>query len=134
MDVDDFKRVNDTFGHMFGDDVLSYVAKQILGAFHHSDVVARYGGDEFVVFAPVIDRETLEQRLQRLCEVFRFPYHGETVEYKVSVTIGAALFPRDGSDYDTLLDHADCALYEAKSRGKDQYVLYEPYMKGESKD
>lgn len=134
IDVDDFKRVNDTFGHMFGDNVLCYVAKQILNVFRHTDVVARYGGDEFVVFAPSIQREILQDRLQRLCAAFKFPYRGEAVEYKVSVTIGAAISPDDGTDYDTLLDHADCALYEAKSRGKDQFVLYESYMKGESSE
>lgn len=130
IDVDDFKRVNDTFGHMFGDDVLCYVAKQILGVFRHTDVVARYGGDEFVVFAPSIQREILEDRLQRLCGAFRFPYRGEAVEYKVSVTIGAAMYPDDGVGYEALLEHADCALYEAKRRGKDQFVLYDASMKG----
>lgn len=132
IDVDDFKRVNDTFGHMFGDDVLCYVAKQILSVFRHTDVVARYGGDEFVVFAPSIQKEILEDRLKRLCGAFKFPYRGEQVEYKVSVTIGAAMYPNDGVGYDALLEHADCALYEAKSRGKDQFALYEPHMKGKN--
>lgn len=132
IDVDDFKRVNDTLGHMFGDDVLCYVAKLILGVFRHTDVIARYGGDEFVVFAPSIQRSVLEDRLKQLCGAFKFPYRSETIEYKVSVTIGAAMFPQDGADYETLLEHADCALYEAKSRGKDQYVLYEPNMQGKA--
>ena len=134
IDVDDFKRVNDTFGHMFGDNVLCYVAKQILGVFRHSDVVARYGGDEFVVFAPSIQPEVLKDRLQRLCNAFKFPYRGESIEYKVSVTLGAAMYPNDGVDYSTLLDHADCALYEAKNLGKDRFVLYEPHMKGKSNE
>lgn len=128
IDIDDFKHVNDTLGHMFGDDVLCCVAKRILGVFRHTDVAARYGGDEFVVFVSSISRETLEERLRQLCEVFRYPYRNETVEYKISGSIGGAMYPADGSDYETLLDHADCALYEAKKRGKDQYVLYEPYM------
>ncbi len=134
IDVDDFKRVNDTFGHMFGDDVLCYVAKQILGVFRHSDVVARYGGDEFVVFAPSIQQEVLKDRLQRLCNAFKFPYRGESVDYKVSVTIGAAMYPNDGADFGALLDHADCALYEAKNLGKDRFVLYEPHMKGKTNE
>lgn len=134
VDVDDFKRVNDTFGHMFGDNVLCYVAKQILGVFRHSDVVARYGGDEFVVFAPSIQEDVLKDRLQRLCNAFKFPYRGESVDYKVSVTLGAAMYPNDGMDYSTLLEHADCALYEAKNLGKDRYVLYKPYMKGKTQE
>ena len=131
IDVDDFKRVNDTLGHMFGDDVLCWVAKQLLGVFRHTDVIARYGGDEFVVFAPSIQRPVLEERLKRLCGAFQFPYRNDTMEYKVSGSIGAAMYPQDGADYETLLDHADCALYEAKSRGKDQYVVYESYMQGD---
>ena len=131
IDVDNFKRINDTLGHMFGDDVLCWVAKQILGVFRHTDVIARYGGDEFVVFAPFIQQSVLEDRLKRLCGAFQFPYRNSTMDYKVSGSIGAAMYPQDGGDYEALLDHADCALYEAKSRGKDQYVMYEPHMQGD---
>lgn len=130
LDVDDFKRINDTLGHMGGDDVLCWVAKQILGVFRHTDVIARYGGDEFVVFAPNLQRPVLEERLKHLSHVFRFPYRNSAAECKVTGSIGAALYPQDGTSYESLLDHADCALYEAKSRGKDQFVLYEPHMKG----
>jgi len=133
IDVDDFKRVNDTMGHIFGDDVLCYVAKQILGVFRHTDVIARYGGDEFVVFAPSIQRDVLIERLNRLYNSFKYPYRNGSIEYNVSVTIGASLFPDDGADYDVLLEHADCALYEAKARGKARFVLYEPYMQSNSK-
>ena len=131
IDVDDFKQVNDSMGHMFGDDVLCYVAKRILGVFRHTDIIARYGGDEFVVFAPSIQPSILEDRLKRLCDAFTFPYRNDKLEYKVSVTIGAAMYPEDGSEYDTLVEHADCALYEAKRRGKKQFVLFAPYMKGD---
>ena len=131
IDVDDFKKVNDTYGHIFGDDVLCYIAKQIMGIFRHTDIIARYGGDEFVVFAPSVEKTILEERLKRLCATFQYPYRSNTVEYKISCSIGAAIFPADGLDYDTLLDHADCALYEAKRRGKNTYVLYESHMKGD---
>jgi len=129
IDIDDFKHVNDTLGHMFGDDILCCVAKRILGVFRHTDIAARYGGDEFVVFVGSISREVLQERLRQLCEVFRYPYRNETVEYKISGSIGGAMYPEDGGDYQTLLDHADCALYEAKRRGKDQYVLYQSNMR-----
>ncbi|MBQ4354243.1 MAG: EAL domain-containing protein [Clostridia bacterium] len=131
VDVDNFKGVNDTYGHMFGDDVLCYMAKQILGIFRHSDMIARYGGDEFVVFAPSIEREVLRARLDKLYETLRFPYRNAGTEMRITATMGAAFFPENGADYETLLHHADCALYEAKERGKNQYVFYEPYMKGE---
>ena len=133
VDVDDFKRANDTYGHMFGDDVLCFVAKQLLGIFRHTDIIARYAGDEFVVFAPSMDPEILKARLQKLLATFQYPYRNDNIEYPVSVTLGAAIYPHDGTDYATLLEHADCALYEAKENGKKQFMLYEPYMKGESK-
>ena len=132
IDIDDFKHVNDTLGHMFGDDILCCVAKRVLGIFRHTDVVARYGGDEFVVFVNGIARVELEKRLKQLCDVFRFPYRNDTVTYQISGSIGAAMFPEDGRNYQDLLDHADCALYAAKERGKDQFAMYEPYMEGSS--
>jgi len=129
IDVDDFKQVNDTMGHRFGDDVLCYVAKQILGVFRHTDIIARYGGDEFVVFAPYIRQETLEERLKKLCGAFGYPYRGAAGEYKISGSIGAAICPRDGTEYKILLHNADSALYEAKRRGKDQFVIFDPVWK-----
>ena len=132
IDIDDFKHVNDTLGHMFGDDIICCVAKRVLGIFRHTDVVARYGGDEFVVFVNGINRLELEKRLQHLCEVFRFPYRNDTVTYRISGSIGAAMFPEDGNNYQDLLDHADCALYVAKERGKDQYALYTSDMEASS--
>lgn len=132
IDIDDFKHVNDTLGHMFGDDILCCVAKRVLGVFRHTDIVARYGGDEFVVFVNGIARVELEKRLGQLCDVFRFPYRNDTVTYQISGSIGAAMFPDDGRNFQDLLDHADCALYAAKERGKDQFVMYEPYMDGAS--
>ena len=134
IDVDDFKQVNDTLGHRFGDDVLCYVAKQILGVFRHTDIIARYAGDEFVVFAPYIQQNTLEDRLKKLCSAFSYPYRNDTVEYRVSCSVGAAMFPRDGTEYQRLLHTADCALYEAKKRGKNQFVVFESYMEDQHAD
>ena len=133
FDIDDFKKVNDTLGHMVGDDVICYVAKRALGAFRHTDIVARYGGDEFVIFVNGINREELRKRLTQLCDSFRFPYRNDSIEYPVAVSIGAAVYPQDGRTYLELLDHADCATYEAKHRGKNQFVIYEPGM-GENAD
>ena len=131
IDVDDFKRVNDTLGHVIGDDVLCWVAKRILGVFRHTDIVARYGGDEFVVFVNGIGREHLKKRLGQLCEEFRFPYRNGAIEYPVSGSIGAAMFPEDGRTYQELLNNADSAAYEAKGRGKNRFELYRPGMEGD---
>ena len=130
IDVDDFKRVNDTLGHMFGDSILCSVSKRILGVFRSTDVVARYGGDEFVVFVSAITPEILEQRLQQLCEVFRYPHRSGDIEYQASCSVGAAVYPTDGTDFRTLLAHADCALYQSKEFGKDRYTMYDPSLEG----
>ena len=134
VDVDNFKQVNDTLGHTIGDDILCFFAKRLLGVFRHTDVIARYGGDEFVVFANGISRADLEKRLTQLCEVLRYPYRNGTIEYRVSGSIGAALCPDDGTDYRELLEHADSAVYTAKEQGRDQFVLYQPGMENVSRD
>jgi len=128
VDIDDFKRVNDTLGHMIGDDVIRFVAKRILGTFRHSDVVARYGGDEFVAFVNGIGKEDLEKRLKQFCDGFRYPYRNGTVEYPVSGSIGAAMFPQDADTYAKLLECADSAAYHAKRAGKNRFVMYERGM------
>lgn len=128
VDVDHFKQVNDTLGHMVGDDILCFFAKRLLGVFRHTDIIARYGGDEFVIFANGIGRSDLEKRLTQLCEILRYPYRNGSIEYRVSGSIGAALFPEDGTDYKELLYHADCATYLAKEQGRDRFVLYQPGM------
>ena len=130
VDVDDFKQANDKYGHHFGDTLLCYVAKQLNALFRHTDVIARYGGDEFVVFAPPkMNREALIDRLEKLFEALSHPYRDDTVQYKLSLSIGAAMYPDDGTDPETLLRHADCAAYEAKKAGKNRYVLYTPDMR-----
>ena len=124
IDVDDFKKANDALGHMVGDDILRCIAQRIQSVFRHSDVVARYGGDEFVVFVSNVTREVLENRLERLCNMFRNPYRNGNIHYQIMGSIGASLFPEHGSDYDALLANADAALYEAKRRGKNQYRIF----------
>jgi len=128
FDLDNFKQVNDTLGHMVGDDVLCFIAKRMRGAFRHTDVIARYGGDEFVAFVNNIEYSELERRLGELCSVLQTPYRNEEIEYRVSGSIGVAVYPNDGETYQDLLDHADTATYVAKEQGKAQYVFYHPGM------
>ena len=134
IDIDDFKKVNDTLGHMVGDDVICWFAKRILGVFEQTDIVARYGGDEFVVFVNNANKADLRNRLQRLCDELQVPFRSGTIEYRASGTIGAAVFPEDGGSYLDLLDRADSALYEAKRQGKKRFVLYRPGLAQAPKD
>ncbi|MBQ9858590.1 MAG: diguanylate cyclase [Oscillospiraceae bacterium] len=128
IDVDDFKGINDTLGHLVGDDVLRFIAKRLLSEFRHSDVVARYAGDEFVVFVNGISREDMEKRLTHLCESFEYPYRNGSLEHHVHISVGVAVHPEDGTNYRVLLENADSALYYSKEHGKNRFVFYEQGM------
>ncbi|MBQ4326345.1 MAG: GGDEF domain-containing protein, partial [Mailhella sp.] len=126
IDLDGFKQVNDTFGHLMGDKVLKNTAKRIRLSFRKSDILSRYGGDEFLVYAPkLVDRNIIEQRMQTLQGLLRHPHTLDGVFSAVTASIGIAIFPTDGKDLKELTKHADRALYEAKHRGKDQYVFFD---------
>ena len=119
IDVDDFKGVNDRLGHQVGDQVLIQLAALLRGTFRKSDVVGRYGGDEFVVWMRDAPTAALvAQRAQQLCETV-----AACADFPTSISVGVALWPRDGSDYDALLQAADQALYTAKGAGKNQVAF-----------
>ena len=125
IDLDDFKQINDRKGHLFGDAVLVKVAQEIRQLFRSQDIVARIGGDEFmVVMRGITDRNLLEQRCQKLVQIFEIAFRS----YKLSLTcsIGIALAPLHGQSYYELFRHADQALYRAKDNGKNCYAIYSP--------
>jgi len=131
IDLDGFKQVNDTFGHLMGDEVLKNASKRIRLSFRKDDILSRYGGDEFLVYAPRLeDREIIEQRMQTLQGLLRHPHTLDGVFSAVTASIGIASFPADGRDIKELIASADKALYEAKLRGKDQYVFFEDLKNG----
>ncbi len=124
IDLDDFKRVNDTYGHLAGDKVLKEVAKVLKRSVRETDVIARYGGEEFAVILPHSVREDalrLAERIRTSVRSFRFDCikEGEMI----TVSIGVATFPHpEITDLDSLVRKADKALYKAKEGGKDQVV------------
>ncbi len=130
FDVDNFKGVNDTLGHAWGDQVLADVGKIMRSKFRENDLLGRLGGDEFAVFMKVgvLTETTLEdfvsERCNALCEGFRNYYAGDKKELKISISMGASIYGRHGEDFETLYKIADRALYEAKQSGKDTYRLY----------
>jgi diguanylate cyclase (GGDEF)-like protein len=125
IDLDGFKQVNDTFGHLMGDMVLKNSAERIRLSFRKDDIIGRYGGDEFVAYLPTFNnKEMLEQRLSALKNLLRHQHTlGETTS-AITASIGVALFSTEGQDFNELVSMADLALYEAKRRGKDQHVYY----------
>ncbi len=127
IDLDNFKSVNDRHGHMFGDAVLSQSASQLRKLFRADDVVARIGGDEFMVLMkgnPSLD--LIKDRCQRLVDSFRRLLRSLAPDCNLSCTVGVAVSPDHGSVYTELFRRADQALYLAKSRGKNTFLLYDP--------
>nr|WP_315234057.1 diguanylate cyclase [uncultured Albidiferax sp.] len=119
LDLDGFKPVNDRYGHDVGDELLIAVADRLQQLMRHNDVVARMGGDEFVVMAGGLLRDEQAQELgQELLDAFREPFQLREQRCLVGMTIGYALAPHDGSDALTLIKRADAAMYLGKQEGK----------------
>ena len=119
LDLDDFKEVNDSFGHQTGDEVLKQVAKIVLNEKRSEDLAARYGGEEIVVIMPEtgkVDSLVLGERIRQRVEEMRIDFNGNTV--RLTISGGLATFPENASDAKNLLKCADNALYRAKGSGK----------------
>lgn len=126
LDLDGFKIINDTMGHEAGDRVLIEVTKRIKATIRGDDTVARLGGDEFAVLLQGLRAtEECSTSLNRLLEAISHPIEIKGKLFEVSASIGVALFPGDDLDADTLLRHADQAMYSAKQSGKNRYHLYD---------
>jgi len=120
MDVDDFKRFNDTYGHAAGDAILQELAKMLRGCVHREDIPTRYGGDEFIIVLPDASRAVMHKRAELICENaknFHLQYQGQILG-GVSFSLGVAVFPEDGATSAALLSAADAALYRAKREGR----------------
>jgi diguanylate cyclase len=129
LDLDRFKLINDSFGHRAGDQLLCEVAVRLKGAIRAVDSIARLGGDEFVIVfdGPMTRAETLEMG-KRLLKVMEPSMRLLGIDVHVSPSIGTALYPRDGATIDTLLAHADAAMYHAKKLGRNNVQCYTESM------
>ena len=125
VDVDNFKKINDTMGHAFGDEVLRSLGIQIGAIFRASDIIGRVGGDEFMVFLKDVSTdEAILKEAKKMETFFKNFQAGEYVKYKATASIGVAVFPQEGSDFETLYKAADQGVYKAKKRGKNQLAFY----------
>lgn len=127
LDIDDFKQVNDTYGHPFGDSVISDVARALSVTFRTSDYVGRIGGDEFLAFLKKTDREAALKKARELAKLIS-ELAGKEADAKITVSGGVALYPDDAGSYMRLYLKADMALYEAKRAGKNSVTVYEKEM------
>ncbi|MFO8155747.1 MAG: EAL domain-containing protein [Thiohalospira sp.] len=133
VDLDRFKRINDTLGHDVGDRLLQRVTASMNSVLSEGDTLARVGGDEFVILLPELD-ETLDavRVARRLVEVLGEPFHVDEHELFVTSSIGVSFYPMDGTDGEMLLHHADYAMYRAKEVGRNNYQLYTAEMNARS--
>lgn len=125
IDLDRFKWVNDTFGHSGGDRLLKEIAARIASCTREGDIVSRHGGDEFIMVLPDLpNRDSATPVLQRVLESISEPVPIDSADVCVSCSIGAAFFPHDGTEPETLLRNADAAMYQAKQRGPGKLRYY----------
>ncbi|MFK5893024.1 MAG: EAL domain-containing protein [Pseudomonadota bacterium] len=125
MDMDRFKTINDSLGHPAGDKLLSTMAKRLSGCLRESDTLARIGGDEFLLLMPEIaETSDVDTLINKMKQVLVKPFSIEGNDIFASFSIGISLFPEDGSNTDTLIKHADMAMYQSKNQQKGSYQFF----------
>jgi len=121
LDVDNFKKINDTFGHAEGDKILKQLSDVLMTTFRRKDLLGRFGGDEFMIFLKnVSDREIINRRITEFCNAF-----AKVSEYQSTCSIGIVEMKKESFSYDEYMKKADTALYQSKERGKNTYTYYE---------
>lgn len=127
LDLDRFKNINDTLGHEIGDKILKSVSQLLIGHLSYEYTISRLGGDEFIIVIPKISySEEAIDCAKLIISLLHKPIHVYDYELHISGSIGIAMFPNDGQDVDTLIKHADTAMYRVKEQGKNSFAVYSP--------
>jgi len=124
LDLDKFKEINDTYGHNVGDMLLKNVVHRIQSIIRKSDVFARIGGDEFIIILPDVTKEISSKISQKIIDSIRQSFEIKDYTLNISSSIGISQFPQDGNRVNTLLKHADEAMYKIKESGRDNFTYY----------
>lgn len=129
LDLDNFKGINDTLGHLFGDKVLKYISRKLKERVNQRVFVSRFGGDEFLILYEYKEgREELRLFIEELFQLFQKPFQIEKNEVKVEFSMGISTFPKDSQDFNQLIMYADLALYFVKNSGKHSYAFFNKEM------
>ncbi|HCM9283503.1 cyclic di-GMP phosphodiesterase [Enterobacter hormaechei] len=128
LDLDNFKKVNDAYGHMFGDQLLQAVALAILSCLEEGQTLARLGGDEFIVMATDTSQGALEAMASRILTRLRQPFRIGLIEVYTGCSLGIALAPQHGNDRESVIRNADTAMYTAKENGRGKFCVFSPEM------
>jgi len=130
LDLDRFKNINDSLGHVVGDELLQQVSTRLKSCVREGDTLARFGGDEFTLLLPKITRgkEDVSSIAEKINDVLKDPFVIDNNELYVSASIGISIYPRDGTNMDLLIKHADIAMYHVKDTGKNNYKFYSDDM------
>jgi len=135
LDLDNFKRVNDTLGHVAGDQLLLEAVKRLTHSTRDSDTISRQGGDEFILLLNEIpDMETVERVAADILRLLAEPVEINGHAMNASCSIGIAMYPQDGSDFDSLLQKADTAMYNAKDAGRNTYRFFDDRMNRQARE
>ena len=126
IDIDNFKNINDSLGHSYGDELLIDVTYRLKQVMDENDYLARIGGDEFAVLTQNLqDTVSYEDKIKKIKNVFSYPFVLSTKEYFVTVSIGAAFAPKDGKTSQALIKNVDSAMYVAKENGKNTHTYFD---------
>lgn len=129
IDLDGFKNINDTLGHTLGDELLGSFAQRLRHNLRSSDILARWGGDEFTILIPQIkNEEEIEICAKRVFSILQQPFQVGNHLLYLKASIGVAIYPRDGQDAETIIKNADAALYRTKEMGRNHYQIYHPLI------
>lgn len=131
IDIDNFKSINDNYGHLFGDEVISGIANILSNTLSGRGIIGRFGGDEFYLFTNNVEVEdNLRIFLTAARQQIRYTFEKKHPELHVTLSIGVSLYPDDGTTYDELFQKADKCLYIAKSKGKNRFIIYDEEKHG----
>jgi diguanylate cyclase (GGDEF)-like protein len=132
LDLDHFKNINDNLGHRVGDALLIELAQRLRALIRDEDTVSRLGGDEFIFVLPNTHADAAAHIAEKLLLAAARPYHIQEHEFILTASIGIAIYPQNGNDFDTLIKHADVAMYRAKNSGRNSYRYYTEEMQAKS--